>query len=110
MRDMRAREGSIDDNPLHAELLEIAAMARHDFLIDVSLAQDRRIAAVFAGEPKAAHHTGVDWVRRSLVQNLAQPADAVITTGGGYPLDLTFYQCVKGSRRRLTWCVPEGEF
>ena len=32
MRDPRAREGSIDDNPLHAELLEIARMARHDFI------------------------------------------------------------------------------
>src|SRR5215831_3409043 len=27
---------------------------------------------------------------------LDQPADAAITTSAGYPLDLTFYQCVKG--------------
>jgi nickel-dependent lactate racemase len=96
MRDPRAREGSIDDNPLHAELLEIAGLARHDFLIDVSLSNDRRIAAVFAGEPVGAHRVGMDWVRSSLVQQLDHPADAVITTGGGYPLDLTFYQCIKG--------------
>ena len=96
MRDARAREGSIDDNPLHAELLEIAGLARHDFLIDVALAQDRRIAAVFAGEPAAAHRVGVEWVRGSLMQNLNEPMDAVITTGGGYPLDLTYYQCIKG--------------
>ena len=96
MRDPRAREGSIDDNPLHAELLEIARLARHDFLIDVSLSQDRRIAAVFAGEPVGAHRAGVEWVRSSLVQHLEQPADAVITSGGGHPLDMTFYQCIKG--------------
>jgi len=108
MRDERATEGSIDDNPLHAELLEIAGMARHDFLIDVSLAQDRRIAAVFAGEPRAAHRAGVEWVRRSLVQNLAEPADAVITTGGGYPLDLTFYQCVKGITAAAHMVRPGG--
>jgi nickel-dependent lactate racemase len=96
MRDPRAREGSIDDNPLHAELLEIARLARHDFLIDVSLSNDRRIAAVFAGEPVGAHRVGMDWVRSSLAQQLEHPADAVITTGGGYPLDLTFYQCIKG--------------
>ena len=35
MRDPRSSEGSIEDNPLHHELLEIAAMARHDFLLDV---------------------------------------------------------------------------
>ncbi len=96
MRDPRSREGSIDDNPLHAELLEIASLARHDFLIDVSLSHDRRIAAVFAGEPAGAHRAGVDWVRNSLTQHLDQPADAVITTGGGHPLDMTFYQCIKG--------------
>src|SRR5512143_3833000 len=96
MRDPRAREGSIDDNPLHAELLEIARLARHDFLIDVSLSQDRRIAAVFAGEPAGAHRAGVEWVRNSLTQHLDHPADAVITTGGGHPLDMTFYQCIKG--------------
>jgi nickel-dependent lactate racemase len=31
-----------------------------------------------------------------LMQNLDEPMDAVITTGGGYPLDLTYYQCLKG--------------
>jgi nickel-dependent lactate racemase len=108
MRDARAREGSIDDNPLHAELLEIARMARHDFLIDVSLAQDRRIAAVFAGEPVGAHRAGVEWVRGSLMQNLDEPMDAVITTGGGYPLDLTYYQCIKGITAAGNMIRPGG--
>jgi len=30
------------------------------------------------------------------MQELNAPVDAVITTAAGYPLDLTFYQCVKG--------------
>ena len=37
MREKRATEGSIRDNPLHAELLEVARMARHDFMLDVTL-------------------------------------------------------------------------
>ncbi len=96
MRDPRAREGSIDDNPLHAELLEIARMARHDFIIDVSLTRDRKIAAVFAGEPEAAHRSGTQWVAKAMMQTLDRPFDAVITTGAGYPLDMTFYQSIKG--------------
>jgi nickel-dependent lactate racemase len=96
MRDPRSGEGSVEDNPLHAELLEIASMARHDFLIDVALTRDRRIAAVFAGEPRAAHAAGVQWVRSSQLQVLDEPVDTVITSGGGYPLDLTFYQSIKG--------------
>ena len=96
MRDPKATEGSFHDNPLHRELLEIAAMAGHDFMVDVALTDTRAIAAVFAGEPVAAHAQGVEFVRQSTLASINQPADAVITTSGGYPLDLTFYQAVKG--------------
>ena len=96
MRDPRAREGSIDGNPLHAELLEIARMARHDFIVDVSLTRDRKIAAVFAGEPEAAHRAGVQFVSNAMMQTVQKAFDAVITTGAGFPLDMTFYQSIKG--------------
>ncbi len=96
MRDPRTHEGSIEENPLHEELLEIAAMARHDFMIDVSLTRQREIAAIFAGEPVAAHRAGVEFVSKIMLETLSDPVDAVITTAAGYPLDLTFYQSVKG--------------
>jgi nickel-dependent lactate racemase len=96
MRDERTREGFIDDNPLHAELLEIARGARQDFMLDVVLTRKRGIAAVFAGEPQATHAAGMNWVTEATMQRLDLPVDAVITTSAGYPLDLTFYQCIKG--------------
>jgi nickel-dependent lactate racemase len=96
MRDPRVVEGSFPDNPLHHELLEIARMARHDFIIDVALTRSRRIARVFAGDPVLAHATGVDVVRNATLAVLDKPVDAVITTSAGYPLDLTYYQSVKG--------------
>jgi nickel-dependent lactate racemase len=96
MRDSRAVEGSIADNPLHRELLEIARMARHDFLLDVALARDRSIAGVFAGDPEAAHAKGTEFVSQAMLEKIGEPVDAVITTAAGYPLDLTFYQAIKG--------------
>jgi nickel-dependent lactate racemase len=96
MRDPRAVEGSIEDNPLHAELLEIARMARHDFVVDVALARDRSIAGVFAGDPEEAHRRGAHFVSETLLETLDAPVDAVITTSAGYPLDLTYYQSIKG--------------
>jgi nickel-dependent lactate racemase len=96
MRDARSVEGSIEDNPLHRELLEIALMARHDFLLDVALARDRSIAGVFAGDPVKAHRAGVEFVSHVLLETLDEPVDAVITTSAGYPLDLTYYQAIKG--------------
>jgi len=104
MRDARAVEGSIEDNPLHRELLEIARMARHDFVVDVALGRGgpgspgnaRPICAVFAGDPVAAHRRGVEFVSEVMLETLDEPVDAVITTSAGYPLDLTFYQAIKG--------------
>lgn len=96
MRDPRAVEGSIQDNPLHRELWEISAMAGHDFLVDVVLGRGRKVCAVFAGAPREAHDAGIDFVRRHMAQRLDAPVDAVITTAAGYPLDLTFYQAIKG--------------
>ncbi|MCX6620098.1 MAG: nickel-dependent lactate racemase, partial [Acidobacteria bacterium] len=96
MRDARTTEGSLEDNPLHRELLEIARMAGHQFVVDVALTRDRRIAGVFAGHPEKAHRKGMEFVARVMRESLDVAADAVITTAAGYPLDLTFYQAVKG--------------
>ena len=96
MRNPKVVEGSFPDNPLHHELLEIAQMVRHDFIVDVALTRTRQIAQVFAGNPVAAHAQGVEFVRATTLASLAQPVDAVITTCAGYPLDLTYYQAVKG--------------
>ncbi len=101
MREPLATEGSFDDNPLHAELLEIAAVARHDFLLDVTLTRSpethaHEISGVFAGSPVEAHAAGVDFLRRTSLERLDQLADLVITSAAGNPLDLTFYQTIKG--------------
>ena len=77
-------------------------MAGHKFILDVALAPGtdasgaRRIAGVFAGDPVAAHKKGVEFVSETLLDRLDGPVDAVITSAAGYPLDLTFYQAIKG--------------
>lgn len=109
MRDRRAIEGSIADNPLHKELLEIARMARHDFMIDVALTRDRKIAGVFAGDPVAAHAAGVAFVSQTMLERIERPVDVAITTCAGYPLDLTFYQTVKGITAAQHIVKPGGK-
>jgi len=96
MREPMATEGSIAENPLHEELLEIARMARHDFILDVTLTREREISGVFAGEPVAAHAAGVEFLRRTSLERMSGLADAVIMSAAGHPLDLTFYQTIKG--------------
>ncbi len=114
MREPKATEGSIEGNPLHLELLEIARMAGHDFMVDVSLTRtqhggQRSIAGVFAGNPVEAHRKGVEFVSRAMLETIEEPADAVITSSGGYPLDLTFYQAIKGITAASHVVKPGGE-
>jgi nickel-dependent lactate racemase len=109
MRDPRATEGSVEDNPLHHELLEIARLARHDFIVDVALARDRSIAGVFAGHPVEAHRRGVEFVSRVMLEKLDAAVDAAVTTGAGYPLDLTFYQAIKGITAASHIVKPGGK-
>lgn len=108
MREPLATEGSIAENPLHAELLEIARMARHDFILDVALTRERKIAGVFAGDPVMAHAAGVGFVETTCLERLSKPADAVITSAAGYPLDLTFYQAIKGVTAAQHIAKPGG--
>src|SRR5579863_2833297 len=108
MREPLATEGSIANNPLHRELLEIAALARHDFILDVALTQDRQISGVFAGDPVKAHAAGVEFVERTSLNRLDEPFDAAITSSAGYPLDLTFYQTAKGITAAAHVVKPGG--
>lgn len=109
MREPAASEGSFEDNPLHAELVEIASMARHDFMLDVALTKTREITGVFAGHGVQAHQAGVHFVRQSLLETLSEPVDAAITTAAGYPLDLTFYQTIKGVTAAQHIVKPGGK-
>ena len=115
MRDPLAIEGSIEHNPLHRELLEISRMAGHSFILDVALARGqggggmRPVAGVFAGDPVEAHRAGVQFVSKTLLDQLAEPVDAVITSAAGYPLDLTFYQAIKGITAAQHILKPGGK-
>src|SRR5215467_1753102 len=109
MRDARAVEGSIEDNPLHRELLEIARIARHDFMVDVALTRDRQIAGMFGGNAVEAHRRGVEFVSQVMLEALDEPVDAVITSAAGYPLDMTFYQAIKGITAAQHILKPGGK-
>lgn len=88
--------GIIDGNPFHEDLLEVVRRAGVDFLADVSINRARHLAGVFAGDIEQAHARGMEAVERAVRVDLDAPADIVIASAGGYPLDATFYQSIKG--------------
>jgi nickel-dependent lactate racemase len=108
LEDPNCREGSLDGNPLHEELLEIAGMTGHDFIVNVALDVEHRVTGMFAGDPIQAHAEGVRFVRQAVRAELREPADIVVTTSAGHPLDLTYYQAVKGMTAALPVVKPGG--
>lgn len=102
MGDPRARNANLADNPCHLEAMSVARMAPPDFSVDVVLNRHRELVAAFAGALEAAHETACEFVRACACPPVAKEADLVVTSSGGYPLDATFYQCVKG----MVSCLP----
>lgn len=89
-------EGVIEGNLFHQEILYVARLARVDFIVNVTLNEHREITGIFTGELDKAHMEGVKFMSTQCKDTVDEPVDAVITTSAGYPLDLTFYQAVKG--------------
>jgi len=88
--------GIIEGNPFHAELLDIARRVGVDFLCDVSIDRSRRLTGVFAGDLERAHAAGTRAVEQHVRVDLDRAADVVIASAGGFPLDDTYYQAIKG--------------
>ncbi len=97
-----ARNGNLDGNPLHLEALSIARQARVDFCINLVLDQEGRLVSAIAGSLEGSHDKACGLVREQACPPVEEEADLVLTSSGGYPLDATFYQCVKG----LVSCLP----
>ncbi len=90
-----ARTGILEKNPLHIDMLHAAKEAGLAFILNVVIDADKKVIKAFAGHREDAHYEGCRFVD-SLAGVEASPADIVVTTNGGYPLDQNIYQSVKG--------------
>ncbi len=94
--DSRATWGVVDGNPVHDPVRAIAGRADVTFALDLALAADQSIAAVFSGELAREHAAACAHVRETAMVGVPGLYDVVVTTNSGYPLDQNLYQCVKG--------------
>lgn len=97
--------GVLDGNPIHEDMAEAAKLANLSFICNVLLDDKKRIISAFCGEYTQAHREGCDLLL-SVSGVSPVPAEIVITTNGGYPLDQNLYQCPKGLDAALA-CVKE---
>ncbi len=102
----KARAGVLEGNPIYMDIVEGARMAGYHLSVNVTLNSMKRVSGVFAGDFEEAHLEGCGFLRNHVGVKTG-PADVVVTTNGGYPLDRDLYQAVKGMTVGEA-CVKDG--
>ena len=91
----KARTGVIDGNPIHADMVFAAKAAKLAFVVNVVIDTAHEPIFSVAGDFDMAHRIGREFLASKCMVD-AVPADIVVSTNGGYPLDQNIYQSVKG--------------
>lgn len=86
----------VKNNPFRHHINRICATVRVDFIVNVILDDAKQPTGVFAGDVLQAFDAGCQRAESDSVLHVGEAADLIITSGGGYPLDATFYQSTKG--------------
>ncbi|MCL7455191.1 MAG: nickel-dependent lactate racemase, partial [Anaerolineae bacterium] len=105
----RATWAELEGNPIWEEILSVVLGTRPQFLLNVTLNEQRRITGVFAGDLVQAHRAGAAFVRETALQAVPEAFDVVLTSNSGYPLDLNLYQGVKGMSAAARIVRPGGD-
>ena len=82
-------------NPVREDLEEGVAMLGVDFILNVIVDDNHHVVAAFAGDVEAAHRRGCEAVAARGAVPIAELADIVLVSAGGYPLDVNMYQAQK---------------
>lgn len=93
--DSHARTGQLEGNPIHRDMVWAAQKAKLAYIVNVIINENKEPIYAVAGDAIKAHEAGCKKLL-SLCGVAAVPADIVITSNGGYPLDQNIYQAVKG--------------
>ena len=86
----------LDGNPLHKEQIEIIRMLGRTLAINTIIDDKRRLSFVNFGEIEVSHLEAVSYLREYAEIRVPDKYKTVITCAGGYPLDKTYYQTIKG--------------
>ena len=92
----RAVQCQLEGNPLHEEQLAILRMLGEVHAFNTVIDDQRRPSFVNFGEIVASHLQAVAFARDYLTVQAPRRFRTVVTSAAGFPLDLTYYQTVKG--------------
>lgn len=94
-KNSHAVTGNLEGNPVHQAMVEACAMVEPDLLLNTVLAPDKTIIAAFAGDWREAFAAGCRFYAERFSHPLAERADLVVVSCGGFPKDINFIQAHK---------------
>lgn len=103
-----ARNGNLEGNIVHEDAEEAAALAKPAFLFNVVMGYDGKIAHAVAGHWLKAHEKARGIVAELYGVPIAELADLVIASQGGWPKDIEFYQTGKAIYNATDALKPGG--
>lgn len=107
-KNSRAVTGNLEQNPVHGAMVEACAMVEPEFILNTVLAPDKRIIACFAGGWREAHAAGCRFYADNFAFPLAELADLVLVSCGGFPKDINVIQSHKAMEYGSQALKPGG--
>ncbi len=108
MSDPRARLGNYQDNPVSDLMLEAAYRAGVDFILNVVTYSKYDVVFSAAGDVKEAWLAAVKYCEAMTSISIAEQADIVVASCGGYPKDINMYQAQKALDAAVLAVKPGG--
>ena len=96
MEDPLAANCNLEGNPLHEDQLEIVEMVGGALAMNLVIDEFRDLSFINFGEIVSSHLEAVAFIRKYAEVKVPQRFKTVLTSCAGHPLDLTYYQTVKG--------------
>lgn len=109
IRPKASSMGWLKGNPFHEEALAAAYIAGVDFIVNSVDNAQRELVACVAGELNAAHLKGVETCAKIWTVPVAEKADVVIVSPGGYPRDFDLHQSQKAVGCAEMLCREGGQ-
>ena len=91
----RIGNGKLEDNPLHQDMCEAAALMPSLFMINLVMNAQMQLAEIYAGHYLTSWQKACRAVDRIYRVPVPRKADAIIASCGGYPKDMSLYQGTK---------------
>ena len=103
------RCGCMDEtNPMHEDLMEAAAFAKPDYLVNIVVGGEHQIVKAFAGDWVQAHRAATELVDQLDSVSVRARCDYAIVSAGGAPKDINLYQSSKALANVSQMVKPGG--